>query len=122
MTSHLSLRMEFLAVGEELGWPRIPLRSRKVVPAGQGAWESFARANIRLLAPALRAAKVRRDNLRGEKDAPLARVVLYGQRLRYGEPPPEEIVSVTIDPRRQRMLDNLAKARAARAAKKEARA
>ncbi len=118
--SHMPLRMEFLDAGEKLGWPRIgDLR------AGQGPWETWARLPIQRVVPKLRAAKVRADNLQGEKEPDLDRVMLMGDRLRYGVKAPHEI---TVQDRyadymarkKQERLVNLAKAREARAAKRAA--
>lgn len=86
--SHMPLRMEFLDAGEKLGWPRIgELR------AGQGPWETWARLPIQRVVGKLRAAKVRVDNLNGEKESELDRVMLMGDRLRYGVKAPHEITT-----------------------------
>lgn len=122
--TYLPLRMEFLSVGEELGWPRLAFGRGRVLPSGQGNWEGFARGPIQMVMPALRNAKVRRDNLSGEKESEEARLMLYKDRLRFGEPevtpqmPIEEEPELTV---RQRRVAGLAKARAARSAKIAAR-
>jgi hypothetical protein len=75
--SHMEQRLEFLDLGEKLGWPRM-MRLR----AGKGNWEGMARADHRRFIPLLRAAKIRVENLQGEKESDLARTVVYGDVLR----------------------------------------
>lgn len=92
--SHVAMRMEFLEYGDRLGFPKMPYLPGKRVNAGEDAWTTFAKkAPLGYLAPALRGAKIRADYL-------------------------GETVPVEVDDKRQRVLDNLAKARAARAAKR----
>lgn len=112
--SHLPLRMEFLDCGEKLGWPRIgELR------AGQGPWESWARLPIQRVVPKLRAAKTRVENLQGKPDAELGRVMLYGDRLRYGvkakhEETTQDRYNAYMERKKQERIANLARARAIR--------
>jgi hypothetical protein len=65
----LKERVELLEAGEKLGYPRLGYgRSTKIphdkrIPQGQPGWETFcAHANIRRILPALRIARVLRDN------------------------------------------------------------
>lgn len=65
----LKERVELLEAGEKLGYPRLGYgRSTKIphdkrIPAGQEGWEKFcAHAHIRRVLPALRIARVLRDN------------------------------------------------------------
>lgn len=106
--TYLPQRVELLSVGEELGWPRLSFGRGRVLRAGRGNWEGFARGPIQMVMPALRNAKVRRDNLSGDKESDEARLMLYKDRLRFEEPAPK--------------VDRMAKARAAKAAKRAARA
>lgn len=53
------MRMEFLELGERLGWPRLPFRYGRAVGAGEPAWSTFAsRAANGEIAPALRNARI----------------------------------------------------------------
>jgi hypothetical protein len=65
----LKERVELLEAGEKLGYPRLGYgRSTKIphdkrIPQGQSGWELFcAHAHIRRILPALRIARVLRDN------------------------------------------------------------
>lgn len=65
----LKERVELLEAGEKLGYPRLGYgRSTKIphdrrIPQGQQGWETFcAHAHIRRVLPALRIARVLRDN------------------------------------------------------------
>jgi len=65
----LKERVELLEAGEKLGYPRLGYgRSTKIphdkrIPQGQPGWETFcAHAHIRRILPALRIARVLRDN------------------------------------------------------------
>lgn len=65
----LKERVELLEAGEKLGYPRLGYgRSTKIphdkrIPPGQQGWETFcAHAHIRRILPALRIARVLRDN------------------------------------------------------------
>lgn len=65
----LKERVELLEAGEKLGYPRLGYgRSTKIphdkrIPQGQRGWEMFcAHAHIRRVLPALRIARVLRDN------------------------------------------------------------
>lgn len=65
----LKERVELLEAGEKLGYPRLGYgRSTKIphdkrIPAGKEGWEKFAaHAHVRRIYPALRIARVLRDN------------------------------------------------------------
>lgn len=120
--SYLPERMQLLELGEKLGWPRLPYGPRRVIRAGKGPWETFARAPRTHLFPALRNAKIRVENMGGVLESESDRVMLYKDRLRYGEGEVQVApVPVVMDEGRVKMLLNLERARAARAAKKAAR-
>lgn len=99
--SGLALRLELLALGEKLGWRRLPFRNApnlpprgKAIKAGEDFWNRFAaRASITEIAPALRNAKVIATTV--EPEVPI------------------------VDERRARLAANLVKAREARKAKRE---
>jgi len=105
---HMRFRLELLEAGEMLGWPRIPVGQMPALRAGQAAWERYARGPSARVIAALRYAKIRRDNLGGEKDTVLARVVTFDMAIH--ERPPEP-------PKPDWRAAALAKGRAVRAAK-----
>lgn len=115
--SHVEMRMQLLSLGDRMGFPRLAYRQRRGLDgsgnptfkglrlrAGEEAWTAFAqRARLPEIASALRNAQI---------------LASY-----YYEPvaPGLEVnlVPEPVDEKRQRQLDNLAKARAARKAKRQ---
>ena len=109
--------MQFLEAGDKLGFPRLGYGPGRRVAMGEGAWTAFASsAPLRNLAPALRNAHILAGYIT-ESVAALA----HGESIPLTETPERvEAELLYQSGRRQKLLDNLAKARAAKAAKKEA--
>ena len=80
--SFMHQRLQLLALGESLGWPRLPVGRFPVIRAGQSQWERAARGQFPRIAVALRYAKIRSDNAKGGLDTEQSRVVTYDIALR----------------------------------------
>jgi hypothetical protein len=112
----LKERVELLEAGEKLGYPRLGYgRSTKIphdkrIPQGQPGWETFcAHAHIRRILPALRIARVLRDNnvipyhpLSGKELAPAVTLAVDA------EPgPPVEVIGLAVGTRGVDLLDDI---------------
>lgn len=102
------MRLELLECGEKLGWPRMG-----TLRAGKINWQAIAGGPSRRFVPFLRAAKIRVENLHGEPEAELNRIVLYGDVLKGQAQEPKKASRYTPEMRRA----NLAKAREAKKAR-----
>lgn len=119
--SFMHQRMELLAIGEQLGWPRLPVGINfPAIRAGQFMWEKAARGNERRVMAALRNAKIRRDNLGGQPDTFLSRVKAFDVAVRE-DLQQKEVNAALASNLTERRRMNLAKARAAKAARKAAK-
>ncbi len=57
--------MELLAIGEEMGWPRIAFGPDRYIRSGQGQWELYAsKGETKFLPAAIRVARIHLQNLR----------------------------------------------------------
>lgn len=99
--NQIALRMEFLELGEKLGYPRVAYAYGKPkIKAGEVAWTAFASgAPMTRLAPAIRNAHILAGSLDRIPNPPV-------------EPPPTSELTL-----RQKRVLALAKARAAKAKK-----
>lgn len=109
----LKERVELLAIGESLGYPRLgighPINGRKQsIRAGQGEWERFAaHAHSTRIPAALRIGRVLRDNgvvkfhpLSGA-EMPAPPLVLVNE-LAAAEPPPLDLLDEIAEPPRDK--------------------